>query len=183
MVFYPVIHNIHTCHYEVDPKQGSVVPDNLRCISWMDGCHGQLKLTTQDDVLKTEEKLKITTNKHNAACTAVEQAADVGPMFLICRNMIKSIPSETKATSPLFNRLTKALHKLEHPEDPKSSRKVVLPLHKKKSIIAGLSKLPTAMSNAFQAKHIKSAFVYNGQIDEKYGTIPSVKTFNWYLQG
>ena len=72
-------------------KEGEGVPENLTAVSWMDGCHGQLKLTTSESVLKTKEKLKIITNKHSAARTAVEQAADAGPMFKMMKAAIKKM--------------------------------------------------------------------------------------------
>ena len=81
----------------------------------MDGCHGQLNMTTQESVLDHEKKLKITSCKHSAARTAVEQAADVGPMFKVMKSVIKSMPTETVPVSPIYYRVTKALDKLEHP--------------------------------------------------------------------
>ena len=78
------------------------IPDNLTAVSWMDGCHGQLKLTTTETVMKTEKKLKIVTCKHSAARTAVEQAADVGPMFKMVKSAVKKCPLLTTRTHHCF---------------------------------------------------------------------------------
>jgi hypothetical protein len=43
---------------------------------------------------------------------------------------------------PIYYRVTKALEKLEHPISMDTTQVVKLPTHKKKSIIAGISKLP-----------------------------------------
>ena len=55
-VYYPFLQKIRTEEYDM-PTDLPEVPANLTAMSWMDGCHGQLKLTTTEDVLKTEEKL------------------------------------------------------------------------------------------------------------------------------
>ena len=48
-------------------------------------------------------------------------------------------------------------------------------LRLKKSIIVGLSKLPSAMENAISSSIIKSAFRDNGQINELNDVIPNEK--------
>jgi hypothetical protein len=66
-------------------KKDADVPDNLTAVCWMDGCYDQLKLTTKEEVLNEEHKLKIVCNKHITARTAVEQAVDVGHMFKVMK--------------------------------------------------------------------------------------------------
>ena len=68
----------------------------------MDGCHGQLSMTTQEKVLEIEKNKKIIICKHSAARTSVEQACDVGPMFKLTKGVIKSMPTESKTASPIF---------------------------------------------------------------------------------
>ena len=115
-------------------------------------------MTTQESVLEYEIKIKITTCKHSAARTAVEQAADVGPMFKVMKSVIKSMPTESITISPIFYRITKALDVLENPTSMDTTQVVKLASHKKKAIIAGISKLPIAMSVAFKQGYIQSAF-------------------------
>ena len=151
------------------------IPDNLTAVSWMDGCHGQLKLTTTETVMKTEKKLKIVTCKHSAARTAVEQAADVGPMFKMVKSAVKKMPTANYENSPLFFRLTKIINDLEKSSNPEDRDIVCLPTHKKNALIVGLSKLPVAMTSSFTSPIIQSAFRDNGQLDPENGAIPNVK--------
>ena len=54
-------------------------------------------------------------------------------------------------------------------------KRALLNLHPiKKAIIAGVSKLPVAMSSAFKEGHIQAAFRATGHIDTE-GIMPSVK--------
>lgn len=107
----------------------------------------------------------------------MEQACDVGPMFKLTKAVIKSMPSESKTISPIFFRISSALEELQNTSSLSSSsssgRVVNLSSHKKKAIIAGISKLPIAMAVAFKEGHIQSAFKANGQID-KEGIIPNI---------
>ena len=100
-VFYPFIHQIRTNDYQLSSVTEEI-PDNLTAVSWMDGCHGQLKLTTTESVMKKEKKLKIVTCKHSAARTAVEQAADVGLMFKMVKSAVKKMLAANYENSPLF---------------------------------------------------------------------------------
>ena len=152
------------------------IPDNLTAVSWMDGCHGQLKLITTEDVMKTEKELKIVSCKHSAARTAVEQAADVGPMFKVVKSCVKKMHNTDSENSPIFFRISALLNDLEDMSDPSNRRIVLLPKHKKVAITVGLSKLPTAMASAFTTTNIQSAFRDNGMIDQCNQVIPNVKS-------
>ena len=101
LVYYPFIQGIRVDDYDMDPDS-TEIPTNLTAVSWMDGCHGQLKLTTTETVLKKEEKLNIITCKHSAARTSVEQASDVGPMFKNMKAAVKKMPPTNSGSSPLF---------------------------------------------------------------------------------
>ena len=177
-VYYPFIHNIRTKHYNMDencPSEESEVPTNLTAVCWMDGCYGQLKLTTREDVLEKESKLKITCNKHSAARTAVEQAADVGPMFKLIKKLIRYMKQLRACQSPVYQRIVDALNECASPIDNNSEKIVRLETHKRKAIIAALSKLPSAMAAAFSPSIVISAFEDNGQIDRLDGVLPSIK--------
>ena len=174
-VYYPFIHDIRTNYYLMpEPREGEAVPSEYTAISWMDGCHGQLNMTTNESVLDKEAKLGIVSCKQSAARTGVEQPADAGPMFKIMKGVIKVMPTESITVSPIFYRITKALDALEKPTSSDDGRVVKLSTMKKKSIIAGVSKLPVAMSAAFKEGYIQSAFKATGHID-KEGMLPCVK--------
>ena len=116
---------------------------------------------------------KIVTCKHLAARMAVEQACDVGPMFKITKGVVKTMPTESKSISPISFRITSILNDLSTTDPVTSGRVAILASHKKKAIIAGISKLPVAMAAAFKEGLIQSAFKSNGQIN-KEGIIPDV---------
>ena len=49
-----------------------------------------------------EKDMKIISNKHSAARTAVEQPADAGPMFKVMKGVIKVMPTESVTVSPII---------------------------------------------------------------------------------
>ena len=175
LVFYPLIDEIRTNYYMMpQPKEGEEIPDSYTAVSWMDGCHdGQLNMITKEKVLDVEKEKKIISCKQSAACTGVEQPADAGSMFKIMKAVMKQMPTESITVSPVFYRITQKLKELECPKSNDERRVVKLSTHKKKAIIAGISKLPVAMSAAFKEGHIQSAFKATGHIDEE-GILPSV---------
>lgn len=173
LVYYPFIENIRVAYYGHDPKRD--VPENLRLISWMDGCLGQLHLTTREDVLNFENGLKITTCKQSAARTGTEQAADGGKMFLICRGQIHTLPGGEDSNPQIYHLLHDIFHDLANPKCPNSTDIVILPNHKKKALLAGLSKLPTAMGAAFKPANVRKAFYGTGQIDATNKIMPSIE--------
>ena len=79
----------------------------------MDGCYGQLDLVTREEVLEKEVQLKITYNKHSAARTAVEQAANVGPMFKLVKKLLKYMKTLHSCQSPVYQRIVDALDELK----------------------------------------------------------------------
>ena len=174
LVYYPFIRDIRVDEYDMDPKT-KAIPSNLNAVSWMDGCHGQLKLIMTEKVLDTEKDLKIISCKCSVARTSVEQASDVGPMFKGMKSSVKKMPPTNSGSLPLFIRLTGVLEQLEHLATPDCRHVVILPTHKKNAIVVGLSKLPTAMGTAYSAPNIKSAFRDIGQIDETNEVIPNEK--------
>ena len=153
-----------------------VIPDNLRAISWMDGCHGQLKLITQEDVLKDKIKLNINSNKHSPARTGVEQAADCGPMFKKLRKNVKSMPAKRNALSPITSRLTKLLDEVSSGSSTTRTDIVIIKGAKRKAIIEGLSKLPNATGDAYNRQSIVSGFFDNGQLDKTNLVLPCLKS-------
>ena len=172
-VYYPFIKKIRVNHYNMSEKDDTIIPDNLTAVSWMDGCHGQLKLITTEEVMIKEKDLKIVSCKHSPARTAVEQAADVGPMHKMVKSSIKKMTCIESENSPVYFRISNILKELEDTSDATNKRNVILPLHKKNAILIGLSKLPIAMASAFTSHNIQSAFKDNGQLDPINFAIPN----------
>ena len=159
LVYYPFIRDIRL-KSGLDPHDNEI-PENLRAISWMDGCLGQLHLMSQETVLDAEFLLKITANKQSPARTAVEQAADVGAMFKLIRSLIKSMPNGDVTNSHIYHLLIEEFERLEkqfiHLTNKINKDIVILPSFKKSAIIAGLSKLPEAMGIAFRVSIVKKS--------------------------
>ena len=172
-VYYPFIHSIRTNNYRMD-ENTEEIPTNLSAVCWMDGCYGQLNLLTREEVLKKEAELKIVCNKHSAARTGVEQAADVGPMFKLVKSLLRYMRQLHSCQSPVYQRIVDALDELKAVEANVTKRIVVLESHKRSALISALSKLPSAMGAAFSPRIVTSAFEGNGQIDKIEGLIPSI---------
>ena len=66
-VYYPFIDEIQNEYYDMHLDEDGAIPDVYTAVSWMDGYHGQLSMTTQEKVLEIEKKKKIITCKHSAA--------------------------------------------------------------------------------------------------------------------
>lgn len=77
------------------------IPDDLAAVLWQDGAHGQLQLTTSEDNTDEEKELKITSNKHLAACTVVEQAADCMAGFKFLKKDIKMLEVPHQDMNPI----------------------------------------------------------------------------------
>ena len=175
LVYYPFIKDIRVQNYNMSSAEDAEVPDNLTAVCWMDGCYGQLNLITRENVLDNEKLLKIICNKHSAARTAVEQAADVGPMFKVIKHLLRYMTNLKSCQSPIYQRILDALNDLTSPNVADPGRVLILPSHKKKAIISALSKLPAAMGAAFTPNNIISAFEDNGQIDREERVVPNVQ--------
>jgi hypothetical protein len=121
LVYYPLIEGIRISYYGHDPK--SEVPENLRAVSWMDGCLGQLHLTTREDVLDYENGRKITACKQSAARTGTEQAADGGKMFLVCRSHVHTLPGGEDCNPQIYYYLVDTFKDLANTEDAKRTGK------------------------------------------------------------
>jgi hypothetical protein len=95
----------------------------------MDGCHGQLRLTTIEEMLEYEKGEKIATNKQSAARTAVEQVADIGKMFFLVKKMISLMLVGKQCNSTLYCLLNDLLELLEDPIDKSCTKnsKVISP--------------------------------------------------------
>ena len=71
--------------------------------------------------------------------------------------------------------------------DSSCTKVLMLPLHKKKAILATSSKLPIATARAYTDANIKKAFMLNGQLDVSHKLVPSMSnllnTFRGDIEG
>ena len=140
------------------------------------GANGQLRKITSIQNMDEEAKLKITCCKHSAACTAVEQAADTGPMFKVMKRLLKLGDNPHTSNNNVLVQLEEAIRQLED-RSPNATGKVLnlLP-HKKKAILATIPKLPSVTGSAFSMSIIKKGFIVNGQINLEQKLVPCLKT-------
>ena len=142
MIYHPFIKHIRQTKYGWTGEDGDIVPDYLRAVSWMDGANGQIKEITQEEKMMLENELKITCCKHSAARTAVEQAADTGPMFKVMKKLVKDMDPPNASSNSIYHFLDTKLNELA--TSPVSLGKVIkLPFHKLKAILVTVAKLPT----------------------------------------
>ena len=78
-VLLPYIQTIRSNYFQWIP--GTPVPDDLTCVSWVDGGMSQLQSIIGEQQQQVEVQLKIYSCKQSSSRTAVEQACDVSPFF------------------------------------------------------------------------------------------------------
>ena len=170
LIYRPFIDFVRKSQYDYERSENEQVPDNLRAVSWMDGANGQIQLMTSEAVLGIEEKIyNITTVKHLAARTAVEQAADTAPIFRVIKQLMREL------TVPIVGRTKLPLLVRREIESMENNGKLSLKKHKKEGIIAAMSKLPMAMTRAFSPKNILEGFVNNGMLVSTESVLPGIK--------
>ena len=91
------------------------------------------------------------------------------------------MPAENNSYSPITSRLTKMLDDLNPSENDTTTTTtrtdiVILKGCKRKAIIEGLSKLPSATGDAYNRNSILSGFHDNGQIDKKKLHLPCLRS-------
>ena len=183
-VYRPFIHQVRVECYEMDPD--GPIPDNLRAVGWMDGATSPLKFLTEEENIQIENDLKITLCKQSAARTAVEQAADVAPIFKGTKGSLQVLEDPNKDSNVVVYRVEKILKQLED-GDLSPTKIVRLRSPKKKALLSTIPNLTEATAVAFTVKNVRSGFVANGQIDPLTNSIPSlmnmIHTYRGNIQG
>ena len=134
----------------------------------MDGANGQLKKITCEKNLEFEKKRKVICCKHSASRTAVEQAADTGPMFKIMKSVIKEMEIPNATVNHIYHHIDMELKRLQE------NNELILSSHKKKAILATIPKLPSATGKSHSLSNIRKGFVLNGQLDYDHKLVPSL---------
>ena len=187
-LYHPFIRHVRMSKYGWDGDEDSI-PDYLRVVSWMDGANGQIRLIVSEENLKEEDRLCITCCKHSAARTAVEQAADTGPMFKLLKKIIHETDSPHAAFDSIYYHLSNKIDELREGSHrlPGSTDILNLTTHKKEAILATVPKLPIASGRAYTTSNVKKAFVLNGQIDLNKKLVPDIAnllhTYRGDIQG
>ena len=146
----------------------------MTAVSWFDGCGTQLTPLVTEGNMTLEKKLKICCCKHSTARTAVEQAADTGPMFKVLKSLLRSTETPTVTNNSIFHYLQQKINLMSpNRVDSLSNRVINIPAFKKKAIIATISKIPIAASRAYSDSNIKKAFIMNSQLDISNKVVPS----------
>ena len=176
-VYHPFVKTIRKDKHLFEGNDEDI-PEHLRVISWMDGCASQLKRITSNANMQKEQKLKIIVRKHSAAQTAVEQAADTGAMFKEMKRIINDTHNPHACNSSIHRFLDQTITSM-HPSNVNAgsntpNKILALPSHKKKAILATISKLPIATSKAYSDQTIKKAFILNGQLDVAHNLVTSL---------
>ena len=177
LVYHPFIDHIRISRYNWDPNVSLEVPPHLTAVSWMDGANGQLKKITCERNLELEKKKRVICCKHSASRTAVEQAADTGPMFKGMKSILKNMDLPNAAISHIYHYLEQELAKLQEEEV------MILPNHKKKAILSTISKLPNATGKSHSISNIRKAFILNGQLDVDSMLVPSFENILHTFRG
>ena len=172
-VYYPFIKHIRVSKYCMD-KDTETIPDSLTAISWMDGANGQIRKITSIQSLMKDEKLKIKTCKHSASRTAVEQAADCGPMFKLMKRIVREMEIPHAAYNNIYQYLEDKINSLSKSSPSSNNDTLLLTAHKKKAILATIPKLPIATGQSFTIENVKKGFILNGQLDSDSKLVPSL---------
>ena len=165
-VLLPSITNICQVLYQHD--KNFPIPDELSTVAWCDGANTQLVAITNESQQREDAANKISTCKHSAARTAVEQAADCCPIFCSIKTVLKSITKEDAPHLGLQRILVNELRRLEN--------RGVLKLAPKKlsSLVEFLFCYPTILSKAAPYNAATAGFIDNDMINSKSYSDPDL---------
>jgi hypothetical protein len=108
-VLYPFVRRLQEIHRDWDSS--TPLPRLAQNVLWLDGAPEQIKATLK--MQKSDADINLTTCKHNAARTAVEQACDTGKSFVDGKAVSKKLTTKNR-TTPLKKRLAGGFDKAKH---------------------------------------------------------------------
>jgi len=103
-VFYPFLAKIREVDYGWDPS--TPIPEWLRCAAWCDGCIPQLAALVDTKLRTLDEQNHVIRGKHAAACSAVQQMADLMSLF-------RGIKQQSRLVTAKDNHCEQLKHRLE----------------------------------------------------------------------
>ena len=91
-----------------DWKEGTVIPDYLKAVSWCDGDLPQIQLLTDPDMLTKYHKHNIFMNKQHAATSGTTQHCDLTTIFRLMNRKVREYTvSDTSEENHPLKRLIK----------------------------------------------------------------------------
>ena len=144
-------------------KNFDVMDDNNddTVVSWYDGGPSQLSLLINEKTLQNNDERMIVSCKHAAASTAVQQAADVSPIFRSIRTI-----SDKMTSIDMPNRAYKQnVHKIF--KDAQKNGLINLKPTAENAFIDHIVSCPDIFSRSINNKAILQGFLSNGMIDRK----------------
>ena len=153
-VLYPFVRRLQEVHRDWDSC--TPLPRLAQNVLWLDGAPEQIKATLK--MQKADAEINLTTCKHNAARTAVEQACDTGKCFKDGKAALKKLTTKNK-TTPLKTRLYASFDTAKH------QCGLNLSGPKKAAYIYCLSVAPQVEAHAGQTDKIHHGWIKNGMID------------------
>lgn len=183
LVLHPLVKKIRKSVYGYDSENDSI-PVELTAVSWSDGCGTQLNPITSESNMKLDKELRIVTNKHSAARTAVEQAADTGSMFKSLKALLRKMDVPTISQNSIYHYLSNTIDSMSSFKASALDDNVInMPSFKKKAIVATVANMPIACSCVYDHNSIKKAFVLNGQLDLNKFQVPSFANLIYTYRG
>lgn len=135
---------------------GTPVPEDLSCVSWIDGGMSQLQAIVDGKQQEIEGKLRVYSCKQSASRTAVEQACDVSPFFRSLSKIQTSVTMNDMPamySSPVQQSLRKGLFQMN------------LGSVKFKSLMDFIGCLPSMVSKAAPTPTtVINGFINNGML-------------------
>jgi hypothetical protein len=165
-VLHPFVRRLQEVHRDWDPS--TPLPKLAQNVLWLDGAPEQIKATLK--MARLDADINLTTCKHNAARTAVEQACDTGKCFKDGKAVNKKLTTKNK-TTPLKTRVSAALDTAKHQQQGLN-----LSRPKKAAYIDCMSVAPQVEAHAGQPKKILHGFIKNGMADSMSMRTPELRT-------
>ena len=110
-VFCPFVRSAREVDYDWDST--TPVPDWLKCVAWCDGGIPQLQAIINDELQEKDRAFKIDRNKHAAAASAVQQMADLAPIFRGMKQGSKLVTATGSHCATLAKKLENHFRKSE----------------------------------------------------------------------
>ena len=131
-----------------------------KVVSWIDGGPSQLSLIIDEETQNLDEVLNIVTCKHAAATTAVQQAADISPIFKIIRKL-------SDYSSHNITRASYGYEKIVHEifQKTKSYGSLNLKANVESALIDHIICCPEIYSRSINYSTVTEGFKGNGMID------------------
>ncbi len=146
-------------------EDGTTIPDELTAVAWCDGDVSQLNSMTNEYKILRDQK--IIANKQNAARTAVEQAADLMPVFKVFNKDAKkhTVTNVDASRHPMKMKVMIAFQSDE-------MKHLNLGPKKTASLIDFISVFPALATRAAMRTNIMHGGYQNGMIDEDKARYP-----------